>query len=361
MGRPPPHREPVDSGYDQTYDYPGGEPNLPPDADVFDSGYERDPAHALEDPEEEPEEEIDNEFTRACSQGLRRLFQPRQAPRETTGWAPPPPGHGPHGGEPYWGEGLDQPTWGEGEAQPDPAPPTGRDHRPELWEDEDDQDVPHCAQFTNPRLARTLKEAPRGADACNDDGVPHCAQFADPRLLTKARKPPEDKGSVPHCAQFADVDTIAAARKQRKRWGGKSERGDDAPTLSPDLAAPGRPDPGPAPPQPPTDSAHFRDPAEDQEEPPSQDTQGPAENDQTTHDLPVLDCDEAELEAMVAELNEDPDAAETPAGGQQRGGVFTVPKLLAILFGMVTTFATADAHRLAVPNGTSARRWASVV
>ena len=61
---------------------------------------------------------------------------------------------------------------------------------------------------------------------------------------------------------------------------------------------------------------------------------------------------------MVAELNEDPnadpDAAETPAGGQQRGGVFTVPKLLAILFGLVTTFATTDAHRLAVPNGTSA-------
>ncbi|MEC7000636.1 MAG: hypothetical protein VXX04_02220, partial [Actinomycetota bacterium] len=74
--------------------------------------------------------------------------------------------------------------------------------------------------------------------------------------------------------------------------------------------------------------------------------------------MPVLDCDEAELEAMVAELNEDPnadpDAAETPAGGQQRGGVFTVPKLLAILFGMVTMFTTADAHRLTVPNGTSA-------
>merc|ERR1711951_254956 len=346
MGRPPPYREPVDSGYDQTYDYHGDEPNLPPDAAILDSGYERDPTHAFEDPEEEPEEEIDNEFTRACAQGLRRLFQPRQVPRETTGWAAPPPGHGPHGGEPYWGEDPDQLAWGEGEAQPDPAPPTGRDHRPELWddeddeelpsgrnrrpelwEDEDDKDVPHCAQFTDPRLTRTLKEAPRGADAYDDDGVPHCAQFADPRLLTKARKPPEDEGGVPHCAQFADEDTIAAARRQRKRWGGKSERGDDASTLSPDLAAPGRPDPGPAPPQPPTDSAHFRDPAEDQEEPPSQDTQGPAENDQTTHDLPVLDCDEAELEAMVAELNEDPnadpDAAETPAGGQQRGGVFS--------------------------------------
>merc|ERR1712131_496018 len=100
-----------------------------------------------------------------------------------------------------------------------------------------------------------------------------------------------------------------------------------------------RPDPGPAPPRPPTDPVHFRDPAEDQEEPPSQDTQSPAENDQTTHNVPVLDCDEAELEAMVAELNEDtnadPDATEIPAGGQQQGGVFTVPKLLAILFGMV--------------------------
>ena len=122
---PPPDREPVDSGYDQAYVYPGGEPDPPPDAAMFDSGYERDPAHALEDPEEEPEEEIDNEFTRACAQGLRRLFQPRQVPRETTGWAAPPPGHGPHGGEPYWGEGPDQPAWGEGEAQPDPAPPTG--------------------------------------------------------------------------------------------------------------------------------------------------------------------------------------------------------------------------------------------
>merc|ERR1711917_78414 len=61
---------------------------------------------------------------------------------------------------------------------------------------------------------------------------------------------------------------------------------------------------------------------------------------------------------MVAELNQDPnadpDAADTPAGGQPRGGVFTVPKLLAILFGMVTTFATTDAHRPVVPNGTSA-------
>merc|ERR1711923_375660 len=174
----------------------------------------------------------------------------------------------------------------------------------------------------------------------------------------KTRKPPEDEGGVPYCAQFADEDTIAAALKERKRWGGEIRAGGERVDPTPDLAAPGRPDPGPAPPQPPTDSAHFRDPAEDQEEPPSQDTQGPAESDQTTHDLPVLDCDEAELEAMVAELNEDPNAdpnaAETPAGGQQRGGVFTVPKLLAILFGMVTTFATTDAHRLTVPNGTSA-------
>merc|ERR1712155_174317 len=186
---PPPDREPVDSGYDQAYDYPGGEPDPPPDAAIFDSGYERDPTHAFEDPEEEPEEEIDNEFTRACAQGLRRLFQPRQVPREATGWAAPPPGHGPHGGEPYWGEGPDQPTWGEGEVQPDPAPPTGRDHRPELWDDEDDeglpsgrdrrpelwsdeddQDVPHCAQFAGPRLAGTLKEAPRGTGAPDDGG-----------------------------------------------------------------------------------------------------------------------------------------------------------------------------------------------
>merc|ERR1711951_307600 len=360
-----------------THAHPGGGPNLPPDADIFDSGYERDPTHAFEDPEEEPEEEIDNEFTRACAQGLRRLFQPRQVPRETTGWAAPLPGHVPHDGEPDWGEDPNQPAWSEGEAQPDPAPPTGRNHRPELWDDEDDEelpsgrdrrpelwddeddeDIPHSAQFTDPRLARTLKEAPRGAGAPNDGGVPYCAQFATPRLPTKTRKPPEDEGGVPYCAQFADEDAIAAALRERKRWGGKSERGEDASTLPPDLAAPSRPDPGPAPPRPPTDSAHFRDPAEDQEEPPSQDTQGPAENDQTTHDLPVLDCDEAELEAMVAELNEypnaDPDAAETPAGGQQRGGVFTVPKLLAILFGMVTTFATTDAHCLAVPNGTSA-------
>merc|ERR1711917_87046 len=123
--------------------------------------------------------------------------------------------------------------------------------------------------------------------------------------------------------------------------------------IPPDPAAPSRPDSGPAPLQPPDDPIHCRDPVEDQEEPPSQDTQSPAENDQTTHDVPVLDCDEAELEAMVAELNEDPDAdpdeAETPAGGQQRGGVFTVPKLLAILFGLVTTFTTTHAQRLAVP------------
>merc|ERR1712155_262533 len=119
-----------------------------------------------------------------------------------------------------------------------------------------------------------------------------------------------------------------------------------------------RPDSGPAPQQPPDDPIHCRDPTEDQEELPSQDTQSPAENDQPTHDVPVLDCDEAELEAMVAELNEDPnadpDATETPAGGQQRGGFFTVPKLLAILFGLVTTFTTTNAQRLAIPNGTSA-------
>merc|ERR1712131_554808 len=92
--------------------------------------------------------------------------------------------------------------------------------------------------------------------------------------------------------------------------------------------------------------------------PHSQDTQSPAEPDQPTHDVPILDCDEAELEQMVAELNEDPnadpDAAETPAGRQQGGGVFTVPKLLAILFGIVSLFTTTDAHRLTVPNGTSA-------
>ncbi|MEC7000947.1 MAG: hypothetical protein VXX04_03825 [Actinomycetota bacterium] len=74
--------------------------------------------------------------------------------------------------------------------------------------------------------------------------------------------------------------------------------------------------------------------------------------------MPILDCDEAELEQMVAELNEDPnadpDAAETPAGRQQGGGVFTVPKLLAILFGMVSLFTTTEAHRPTVPNGTSA-------
>ena len=182
---PPPDREPFDSGYDQVYAYPGDELNPPPDEAVFDSGYERDPApplHALEDPEEEPEEEIDNAFTRACHQALRNLIQPRQGPRETAGWEAPLPGHGPHGGEPYWGEDLDQDTWYEEETQLDPALPTDRDHRPELEEDDED--------------------------------VPHCAQFADPRTMMKASKPPEDKGSVPHCAQFADADTIAAAQKQ---------------------------------------------------------------------------------------------------------------------------------------------------
>merc|ERR1712131_87368 len=140
---------------------------------------------------------IDNEFTRACSQALRNLLQPRRGPRETAGWEAPPPGQGPHGGEPYWGEDLDQDTWDEEETQLDPALPTGRDHRPELWEDEDDEDVPHCAQFADPRLTKIPREAPRGADAHDDDEVPHCAQFADPRLMMKARKTPEDEGGVP--------------------------------------------------------------------------------------------------------------------------------------------------------------------
>merc|ERR1711951_272846 len=288
MGRPPPHREPVDSGYDQAYDYPGGEPNLPPDVDIFDSGYERDQAPAFEDPEEEPEEEIDNEFTRACTQGLRRLFQPRQPPRETISWAAPPPGHGPPEGGPDWGEDPYPPAWSEGEAPPDPAPPTGRNHRPELWGDEDDEDLPHSAQFTDPRLAGAPREAPRGAGAPDDGGIPYCAQFATPQLPTKTREPPEDEAGVPYCAQYADAGAIAAALRERERWGEKSEQGEDASTRTPDLAAPSRPDPGPAPPRPPTDPVHFRDPAEDQEEPPSQDTQSPAENDQTTHDVPIL-------------------------------------------------------------------------
>merc|ERR1711917_114175 len=218
---------------------------------------------------------------------------------------------------------------------------------------------PPPARTTGPSCGktRTPRAAPRGTDAHDDDEVPHCAQFADLRLMMKARKPPEDEGGVPHCAQFADVDTIAAARKQRERWGGNPELGDDAHSLAPDPAAPSRPDPGPAPPRPPIDPTHCRDPAEDQEELPSQDTQSPAENDQTTHDVPVLDCDEAELEAMVAELNEDPsadhDAVETPDGGQQRGGTFTIPKLLAILFGLLASLTTTGAQRVTVPNGTS--------
>ena len=61
---------------------------------------------------------------------------------------------------------------------------------------------------------------------------------------------------------------------------------------------------------------------------------------------------------MVAELNEDPsadhDAAETPDGGQQRGGTFTIPKLLAILFGLLASLTTTSAQRVTVPNGTSA-------
>merc|ERR1711917_28306 len=32
------------------------------------------------------------------------------------------------------GEDPNQPAWSEGEAQPDPTPPTGRNHRPELWD-----------------------------------------------------------------------------------------------------------------------------------------------------------------------------------------------------------------------------------
>ena len=61
---------------------------------------------------------------------------------------------------------------------------------------------------------------------------------------------------------------------------------------------------------------------------------------------------------MVAELNEDPsadhDAVETPDGGQQRGGTFTIPKLLAILFGLLASLTTTSAQRVTVPNGTSA-------
>merc|ERR1711917_223281 len=108
--------------------------------------------------------------------------------------------------------------------------PSGRDRRPELWSDEDDEDLPHSAQFTDPRLAGIPKEAPRGAGAPDDGGVPYCAQFAAPQLPTKTREPPEDEGGVPYCAQYAD----AAALRERERWGGKSEQGEDASTRTPD-------------------------------------------------------------------------------------------------------------------------------
>merc|ERR1711917_18735 len=230
------------------------------------------------------------------------------------------------------------------------------DLRPELEEESDD--VPHCAQFADPRLMRTIREPPRGADYPDDDEVPHCAQFANPRTVMKTREPSADEDGVPHCAQFADMRTITAARRQRERQEEAPGEGDNSHLLAPAPVAPSRPDPGPAPPRPPNDPIHCRDPAVDQEEPHSQDTQSPAEPDQPTHDMRILDCDEAELEQMVAKLNEDPnadpDAAETPAGREQGGGVFTVPKLLAILIGMVSLFTTTEAHRLTIPNGTSA-------
>merc|ERR1711951_173569 len=189
MGRPPPHREPVDSGYDQTYDYPGGEPNLPPDADIFDSGYEQDPTHAFEDPEEEPEEEIDNEFTRACAQGLRRLFQPRQAPREATGWAAPPPGHGPHDGEPYWGRTRTSLPGARGRRSRTPRPPpdetTGLSCGTTRSSPLAATAGPSCGTTRTTRTYRTAPSSPtrawRGPSrrhrAPNDGGVPHCAQF----------------------------------------------------------------------------------------------------------------------------------------------------------------------------------------
>ena len=131
-----------------------------------------------EDPGEEPEDEANDPFTRACHQALRNLTQPRRDPRGATGWEPPPPGYEPPKEEPYWREDLDQATWDEEETRSCSMSPTDHDLRPELEEESDD--VPHCAQFADPRMMRTTRELPRGADHPDDDEVPHCAQFADP-------------------------------------------------------------------------------------------------------------------------------------------------------------------------------------
>ena len=156
---------------------------------------------------EEPEDEADDPFTRACHQALRHLIHPRQDSGEATGWEPLPPGHEPPKEESYWEEDPAQATWDEEETQPYSIPPANHDLRPELEEESDD--VPHCAQFANPRTVRTTRGPPSSDDHPDDDEVPHSAQFADPRTKARARKPREDEDGVPHCAQFADLRTMA--------------------------------------------------------------------------------------------------------------------------------------------------------
>ena len=75
----------------------------------------------------------------------------------------------------------------------------------------------------------------------DEDGVPHCAQFASPETIMRARGPQanrdwggrlrdpplEDAGGVPHCAQFASPEAIMRARGlqgNRDRGGGLCTR-----------------------------------------------------------------------------------------------------------------------------------------
>ena len=306
----------------ETQFYPEDAPNPPTDAELYDSEYGResaDPSPFQENPSEEPEDETDDPFTRACYQALRHLIHPCQDPEETADWEPLPQGHEPPEEEPYWEEDPAQATWDEEETQLCSTPPADHNPRPELEEESDD--VPHCAQFADPHTVMITRELPSSEDHPDDKEVPHCAQFADPRTVARAREPQEDEDGVPHCAQFADPRTVAEARRLQESRGEAPGGGGEQRLLTLAPATPNHPDPGSAPLMPPTDPIHFRDPAEDQGEPHSQDTQSPAEPDQPTHDVIVLDPDEAEIEQLVAELDAetpqlDAEPVETHAGEQ---------------------------------------------
>ena len=185
----PPTRYSTDLTWETQF-YPEDAPNPPPDAELYNSEYGRGPeypSHFQETPSGEPEDETDDPFTRACYQALRHLIHPRQGPGETADWEPLPQGHEPPEEEPYWEEDPAQATWDKGETQLYPTPPADHGPGPELEEENDD--VPHCAQFADPRAVMITRGLPSSKDHPDDDEVPHCAQFANPRTVARAHEP----------------------------------------------------------------------------------------------------------------------------------------------------------------------------